>query len=114
VAFFLTNRNAFVTFSFVFVARVNEPHKVRRFLSAAVLLFVFFLPLHLHFSATPQISKECSCAQGTRTHLAPAAEISTRTPTFQAARLIFQDAVLLTDEWTSLQNVRGPPSLLAS
>jgi hypothetical protein len=99
----------------VFIARVNDPDKVRRrFLSAAVLLFVFFLPLHLHFSATAQISKECSCVQGTRTHLAPAADISNRTPTFEAALLIFQDVVFRSDEWTNFRKVRGPPSLLAS
>jgi hypothetical protein len=97
----------------VFIRRVKEQNRGRRFLSAAVLLFVFFLPFHLHFSAAAQISKECSCVQGTRTHLAPAADIPSRAPIFHAALIIFQDVVFCPDEWTNSQNVRGPPSLLA-
>lgn len=41
--------------------------KVSRLLCAATLLFVFFLPLHFHFSLTPQLSSQCSCLHGART-----------------------------------------------
>ena len=53
-------------------------HKVSRLLSAAILLFLFFLPLHIHFPANPQVSEECACCYyGGRVQmdLAPAAAI---------------------------------------
>src|SRR5581483_9511493 len=40
---------------------------------ALALIFVFFLPLHVHFSLGAQLNKECSCFQGVRTQLAPSA-----------------------------------------
>ena len=46
-----------------------------RLIGAALLLFVFLLPFHLHFfTSTAQVAKECSCVHGTRTEagLAPA------------------------------------------
>ena len=33
---------------------------------AVTLLFLFFLPLHVHFSLSPQLSNQCSCLQGAR------------------------------------------------
>src|ERR1043165_6031403 len=49
----------------------GKPLKVRRAIGALALLFVFFLPLHFHFSITSQVVKDCSCLHGARTQLAP-------------------------------------------
>ena len=41
-----------------------------RWLSVFLLLTVFFLPLHFHAvsAAASQVTKECSCLHGSRTH----------------------------------------------
>jgi hypothetical protein len=77
------------------------------------LLFVFFLPLHLHFSGTAQVGKECACVQGARIHLALAADTSTYTPASYTALLVVQDDSLWVDDWTKLEHVRGPPVSLS-
>ncbi|MPZ77994.1 MAG: hypothetical protein GEU77_15910 [Deltaproteobacteria bacterium] len=82
-------------------------------MSAAVLLFVFFLPLHFHYSVTAQVSKECACIQGTRTQLSLAGETWSCAPTFHTTLLIAQDHSAWVDEWTKLENVRGPPNSLS-
>jgi hypothetical protein len=39
---------------------MKNPHDLQRFVSAGILLFVFFLPLHFHpVAATAQVAKEC-------------------------------------------------------
>ena len=73
--FRLTSNRAFVRFEDVFILRIKYQHQLRRIISAAVMLLVFFLPLHFHpAAATAQVAKECSCVHGTRTEagLAPA------------------------------------------
>lgn len=89
----------------------SKPDKLRRIISVAALLFVVLLPLHVHFSAAPQISKECSCIQGTRTQLALAADTWNLAPTYRTTYVITRDDLLRIDEWTQLKRVRGPPSL---
>src|SRR5215510_1512546 len=71
----LTSKPSLFTFKAVFNPRVKHPHALRRFVSAGILLCVFFLPLHFHPAATTaQVAKECSCLHGTRTQagLSPA------------------------------------------
>jgi hypothetical protein len=84
--------------------------KLRRAVSAVALLFVFFLPLHVHFSIASQVSKECTCLQGARTQLAPTASAPTIVPQFR----IFLVADFLVPVWTEVESaqhyVRGPPS----
>ena len=89
--------------------RVRTATTVSRILCAASLLFVFFLPLHFHFSLTPQLSSQCSCLQGARPQLI----MRTAAPAILAATqytLLFQAQ---SDEWTSTTpqrpSVRGPP-----
>ena len=43
--------------------------RARRWLSAFILLTVFFLPLHFHMvsAAVSQVGKECNCLHGSRT-----------------------------------------------
>jgi hypothetical protein len=64
----LTSKIALFRFKAVFNPRMKHPHALRRFVSAGMLLFVFFLPLHFHpIAASVQVAKECSCLRGTRT-----------------------------------------------
>jgi hypothetical protein len=91
----------------------SKPEKLRRIISVAALLFVFFLPLHVHFSAAPQISKECSCIQGTRTQLAPAADTWNIAPSYRTTYVITQDDFLWINKWTERKRVRGPPAPLS-
>jgi hypothetical protein len=93
----------------VFNLAVKNRWRRRRLLSIGLLLFIFFLPLHLHFSSASQLSKECSCAQGTRKQLAlnESAPIS-----FSQLQAIFLPALTTSvwiDSYSRPQNVRGPP-----
>ena len=82
-------------------------------MSVAVLLFVFFLPLHFHpVAATPQAAKECTCAHGTRAQLAPAPDIGSYAPILKVSLVIAQNSWFWSDEWIDLQRVRGPPASL--
>ncbi|HSE86173.1 MAG TPA: hypothetical protein VLJ79_08145 [Candidatus Binatia bacterium] len=52
---------------------MKNPNLPRRLIGGAMLLFVFFLPLHFHSAAaTAQVVKECSCVHGTRIEAGPA------------------------------------------
>jgi hypothetical protein len=113
LSIFLTSRKASARFGTVFIPRVRKPHNIRRFVSAVILLFVFFLPFHFHFSATAQVSKECSCVHGNRTQLALTADIPTCAPTLQNTLFIAQNISSWADEWAKLQKVRGPPATLS-
>jgi hypothetical protein len=67
-SFPLTSKSALFRFNTVLNPRMKHPHALRRFISAGILLFVFFLPLHFHsIAAKAQVTKECSCVHGTRT-----------------------------------------------
>jgi hypothetical protein len=90
----------------------SKPDKLRRIISVGALLFVFFLPLHVHFSAAPQISKECSCIQGTRAQLALAADTWNIAPSYRTTYVITQDDLLWVNEWTQRKSIRGPPASL--
>jgi hypothetical protein len=109
----LTTRCRLATFVSVFTSGIKKWPNVRRFVGAGLLLFVFLLPFHFHFSATAQVSKECSCVHGNRTQLALTAEISTCVPTLQTIPFIAQNISSWADEWANLQKVRGPPAPLS-
>lgn len=71
--------------SFVTVS-ASHPENVRchRLTATALLLFVFFLPLHIHLSSsTPQFANECSCLHGVKTQAGPALAPATWTPVLQ-------------------------------
>jgi hypothetical protein len=90
-----------------------KPDKLGRIIAVAALLFFFFLPLPVHFSAAPQISKECSCIGGTRTQLALAADTWNIAPSYRTTYVITQDDLLWLNAWTQLERVRGPPASLS-
>jgi len=63
-------------------AFMRENVAARRLVGAALLVFVFFLPLHFHAAESRQLSHECSCVHGTRTQLgsAPSSVIAAVAP----------------------------------
>ena len=89
--------------------RVRTATTVSRILCAATLLFVFFLPLHFHFSLSPQLSSQCSCLHGARTQLVLHDAAPAIVPAAHFAILLEAQS----DEWnfTAPQRpfVRGPP-----
>jgi hypothetical protein len=109
----LTSKRAWFRVKAVRMPRMKYPHDLRRFVGGGMLLFVFFLPLHFHFSVKGQVAKECSCVQGTRTQLALASEIPSCAPILQTGIFKSQDLVSRSAEWTRLRNVRAPPALLS-
>jgi hypothetical protein len=109
----LTSVIALITFDAMFASGVRIRLQLRRVVSAATLLFVFFLPLHFHFSFTAQVTKECSCIHGTRMQLAPHADTPAVAPTLQITVLVTQFVFSWAGDWSTLQSVRGPPSTLS-
>jgi hypothetical protein len=95
----------------VFSPRMKHPHALLRLVSAGILLFVFFLPLHFHsVVTTAQVTKECSCVHGNRTDAGLAAA-----PEFWIPVLLAQPVAIKSLDWLSnvrFQNhgIRAPPS----
>ena len=82
---------------------------VSRVLCAATLLFVFFLPLHFHFSLSPQLSSQCSCLQVARTQVVLPDAAPAMVPSEPFVTLLEAQS----DEWNfavpQRPFVRGPP-----
>jgi len=89
---------------------MKNPSSTSRLIGAALLLFVFFLPLHLHFSGKAHVTKECSCLHGTRAQLAPPASIAVAVPVFQTSFPITEETFGWAAEWFKSGNPRAPPS----
>jgi hypothetical protein len=93
--------------------RMKHTHALLRLVSAGILLFVFFLPLHFHaVAAKAHVTKECSCVHGTRTEAGLAVA-----PAAWAPVLLAQPVVIKSLDWLSnvrFQNhgIRAPPSQL--
>ena len=83
----------------------------RQVISALALVFVFFLPLHFHFSIVSQVTKDCSCLQGTRAQLAPTASPLTIVPQLCTSQVADLPVAVWLEEESAQQHVRGPPSL---
>jgi hypothetical protein len=84
--------------------------KLRRAVSALALLFVFFIPLHFHFSIPSQVTKECSCLQGVRTQLAPTASSPTIVPQLCITQIADLPVYVWMEDESAQPHVRGPPS----
>lgn len=64
-------------------AFIRETVGARGLVGAALLVFVFFLPVHFHaVDESRQLTHECSCVHGTRTQLgsAPLSVVATVAP----------------------------------
>ena len=82
----------------------------RRFVGTAILLFVFFLPLHHHFyTSAAQAREECACQHGNLTLLDLAPIQVHLIPQFSVYALI--QLPLCTPERYSVccQTIRAPP-----
>jgi hypothetical protein len=93
----------------VFTSAVKNPWSRRRLLSIGLLLFIFFLPLHFHFSPASQLSKECSCAQGTRKQLALSENAPISFSQLQTIYVTILSTSVWIDSYSRPQKVRGPP-----
>jgi len=91
------------------VSGLRATPKTHRLVSALALVFVFFLPLHFHFSLGAQLNKECSCLQGARTQLAPSAAVQTIIPHFPAVQIASPRPRAWTGVAIRHQHVRAPP-----
>ena len=94
----------------MFATHLKNPSSTSRLISAALLLFVFLLPFHIHYSVTAQVSKECSCVHGTRAQLAPSVKISISIPVFRTDGPVVQDTFGWAAEGSNLRDARAPPS----
>jgi len=87
--------------------------KWSRLVGTATLLFLFFLPLHVHFSLSSQLSSQCSCAQGARTQFVVADDTPTVVPTPQFGVLLEPQVCQWRSTASTCQHVRGPPLPIA-
>jgi hypothetical protein len=95
------------------VLGIRTATTVSRFACAAAVLFIFFFPLHFHFSLGAQLTSQCSCLQGARAQMVLPDDSQTVTPPPQIA-VVLEPQVR---EWnfTAPQRpfVRGPPLSLS-
>ena len=91
------------------VLDVRTAKILSRLTGAALLLFVFSLPLHFHFASSSQLSSQCSCLHGARTQLA----LPDDTPIIAPTSAFAIPLAAQSDEcnFTAPQGpfVRGPP-----
>jgi hypothetical protein len=80
-----------------------------RLVCTATLLFLFFLPLHVHLSLSPQLSSQCSCLQGARTQFVVAEHAPTVVPAPQFGVLLEPQVCVWKSTTSPCQHVRGPP-----
>src|ERR1041384_1976782 len=83
-----------------------------RFACAVTLLFLFFLPLHVHFSLSPQLSNQCSCVHGARTQFVVADDAPVVVPVPQFEILLEAQVCAWGSVASHCQYVRGPPPSL--
>jgi len=110
---FLDKHRPFGYVQTVMTPSTKQSTASRRVISAGVLLFVFFLPLHFHFNSSAKVTQECACVQGTRTQLAPIFELPIYVPFITAQPVIVESDVPRSVEWLGLQCVRAPPASLS-
>jgi hypothetical protein len=90
---------------------MKNPHNLRRFIGAGMLLFVFFLPLHFHpFAAKAQVAKECSCVHGNHTDAGLAAAPALWIPVLPAQPVANESLAWLTNLRFQNHGIRAPPS----
>ena len=88
----------------------SESLIARRLIGAAALVFVLFLPFHLHlYSARPELSQECACCCGARTTTAPAPALADWTPDFRPSAVEIYEPQTVSFLTTTSQVIRGPP-----
>jgi hypothetical protein len=92
------------------ISEMRKALKIRHLLSVAILVFIFFLPLHFHLYPTSPIAKECNCLHGTRTQLALAADVPHAAAPVELNVVASECESLATHLWFDSPKVRGPPT----
>ena len=110
----LTSKVPSTTFCSVFTAKDKRAPGIAQLLSSALLVFVFFLPLHVHFSSAPQISNECSCLCGTRTQIVLNDAAPQSLPWLGIASPIAFPVQVHISKPANAHQVRGPPAMSAA
>jgi hypothetical protein len=109
----LTSKSALFRFMAVFSPRMKHPHALLRLVSAGILLFVFFLPLHFHsVAAKAHVTKECSCVHGTRTEAGLAVASAAWAPVLLAQPVVIKSLDWLSNVRFQNHGIRAPPSQL--
>jgi hypothetical protein len=80
-----------------------------RLIGAGLLFFIFFLPLHSHPVAPPQLAKECACIHGNRTQIGLALDPVSCTPAFQETVIVLCEPKLSSWVFLDLRSIRAPP-----
>jgi hypothetical protein len=82
-----------------------------RWLSVFLLLTVFFLPLHFHVvsAAASQVTKECSCLHGSRTHAGLTSATSLAVPLIAVSELALVAQVNSGNHSIRIPSSRAPP-----
>jgi len=92
------------------ISPAGRGYASRRLVSAAVLLFVFFLPLHVHFfTAATKVNNECSCVNNTRTQAAPVTVAIHWAPTFDATPVAVDKSQEFLAPQVQSYAIRAPP-----
>jgi len=92
---------------------IGSVTRASRLVCVATLLFLFFLPLHVHFSLTPQLASPCSCIHGARTQFLAAEDAPIVVPAPQFGVLPVPQLCQWKSAASFCQYVRGPPLSLA-
>ncbi len=91
------------------VLGIRKATTVSRFACAAAVLFIFFFPLHFHFSQGSQLTSQCSCLQGARAQMVLSDDSQTVVPSPQIAVVLEPQVRECNFTTPRCQFVRGPP-----
>lgn len=86
-----------------------------RWLSICLLIAVLFLPLHFHVTSAiaSQITKECICLHGSRTHANPAAISVACAPAIIVYTFALVTQVEFDSQSVRIPSSRAPPHLVS-
>jgi hypothetical protein len=93
----------------MFISETGKRDQLCRLVSAAVLLFVFVLPLHVHLSRSWHLAEECACTHGSRAALAPQAHSPLVTPSPESTLFAGHYSFAGGSDSIASQKVRAPP-----
>src|SRR5512140_2547089 len=88
---------------------IGAETRLRRLIGTATLLFLFFLPLHVHLSLSPQLTSHCSCHHGARAQFVVSENPPAVVPAAQFGVLLEPQICDWSSAASRCQYVRGPP-----